>query len=290
MIYSMTGYGKFSQTLKTATILVEMRSLNSKGLELNIKIPTVYRSKEFIWRQQISGALERGKVDATISIEDVQVESQNMMNIPLLESYIAHFNELADKQGIPKDGILQAAMMVPGVIQTAGTQEMMYEKEIELCIQKAIEDIQKFRKDEGQKLYIEIGERVKLIGELMHEIKKLAPIRIQNIREQLKSNIQLVLHHESIDVNRMEEELFYYLEKLDITEELVRLEAHCDYFTDVLNETIQSKGRKLNFISQEMGREINTIGSKANHKEIQVLVVQMKDELEKIKEQLNNIL
>jgi uncharacterized protein (TIGR00255 family) len=287
----MTGYGKSSLMKEGRNITVEMRSLNSKGLELNMKFPSAYRQYEFVWRNHINNALERGKVDVGIVIEETQADISNTVNTNLLKNYLKQLNAICEETNTSKDGVLDSALKLPGVIQN--TQETKAEEvkaEIFDLLNQALEEMKLFRHTEGSGLEKELVARVNLILENLSEIEKEEPQRTKTIRTNLKENLQAIQNNVSIDSNRLEQEMIYYLEKLDITEEVVRLKSHCKYFFDILEENIGLKGRKLAFVSQEMGREINTIGSKANDKDLQKMVVQMKDELEKIKEQLNNVL
>ncbi len=291
MIYSMTGYGKASSMKEGRNVTIEMRSLNSKGLELNMKFPAAYRQYEFMWRNHINNSLERGKIDVSILIEETQSDITNTLNVKLLKSYLTQLNEICDETQTSKNSVLDGALKLPGVIQNS--QESNAEEvknEIFELLNVALEEMKAFRLNEGHVLEQEVVGRVTLILSYLASIELEEPKRTLVIRESLQENLNTIQNNANMDTNRLEQEMIYYLERLDITEEIVRLKSHCQYFFDILKEDIGLKGRKLAFVSQEMGREINTIGSKANDKDLQKLVVQMKDELEKIKEQLNNVL
>jgi len=291
MIYSMTGYGKASSMKEGRNVTIEMRSLNSKGLELNMKFPAAYRQYEFMWRNHINNSLERGKIDVGILIEETQSDITNTLNVKLLKSFLTQLNEICDETQTSKNSVLDGALKLPGVIQNS--QESNAEEvknEIFELLNVALEEMKAFRLNEGHVLEQEVVGRVTLILSYLASIELEEPKRTLVIRESLQENLNTIQNNANMDTNRLEQEMIYYLERLDITEEIVRLKSHCQYFFDILKEDIGLKGRKLAFVSQEMGREINTIGSKANDKDLQKLVVQMKDELEKIKEQLNNVL
>lgn len=287
----MTGYGKATSMKEGRNLTIEMRSLNSKGLELNMKFPAAYRQYEFMWRNHINNSLERGKIDVSILIEETQSDITNTLNVILLKSYLTQLNEICDETQTSKNSVLDGALKLPGVIQNS--QESNAEEvkhEIFELLNVALEEMKAFRLNEGHVLEQEVLGRVNLILSYLTAIEQEEPKRTLIIRESLQENLNTIQQNVNMDTNRLEQEMIYYLERLDITEEIVRLKSHCQYFFDILNEDIGLKGRKLAFVSQEMGREINTIGSKANDKDLQKLVVQMKDELEKIKEQLNNVL
>lgn len=287
----MTGYGKATSMKEGRNVTIEMRSLNSKGLELNMKFPAAYRQYEFMWRNHINNSLERGKIDVSILIEETQSDITNTLNVILLKSYLTQLNEICDETQTSKNSVLDGALKLPGVIQNS--QESNAEEvkhEIFELLNVALEEMKAFRLNEGHVLEQEVLGRVNLILSCLTAIEQEEPKRTLIIRESLQENLNTIQQNVNMDTNRLEQEMIYYLERLDITEEIVRLKSHCQYFFDILNEDIGLKGRKLAFVSQEMGREINTIGSKANDKDLQKLVVQMKDELEKIKEQLNNVL
>jgi uncharacterized protein (TIGR00255 family) len=286
MIQSMTGFGKATLQLPTKKITVEIKSLNSKGLDLNARMPSVYREMELGIRNQISQQLERGKVDFSLYIEITGEETSNKVNVPIVKAYIKQIRDILPD--IDNTELLKMAIRMPDALKTE--REEIDEKEwkqIQTVIEESLENIMTFRKDEGLSLEKEFKLRIDNIRKYMNEALILDPERIQNIKDKLQTAIAEL--RVEVDANRFEQELIYYLEKLDITEEKVRLTNHLDYFLETIKGN-EANGRKLGFITQEMGREINTMGSKSNHAEMQKLVVMMKDELEKIKEQVLNVL
>ena len=281
----MTGFGKASLQLPTKKITVEVKSLNSKGLDLNVRIPAPYREVELSLRNRIAGILERGKVDFSIYSESTSDEFSSKINTAIITGYM---NQLRDLAKSTDTELLQMAVRMPDAFKTE-REEMNEEewKQIIPVIDEALENIVIFRKNEGAVLEKEFIIRIENIRKFMNEAIALDPERITLIKEKLQTAITEL--KANVDENRFEQELIYYLEKLDITEEKVRLTNHLDYFLKTIKGT-EANGRKLGFITQEMGREINTMGSKSNHAQMQKLVVQMKDELEKIKEQVLNVL
>ncbi len=286
MIQSMTGFGKASLQLPSKKITVEVKSLNSKGLDLNVRIPSLYREMELGLRTQIASKLERGKVDFSIYIESTSEQTSTKVNVPIVKGYINQLREVyPDADEIE---LMKMAVRMPDTLKVEREEIDPNEwLEIVPVIEEALENIGNFRKDEGQSLEKEFLLRIGNIRQNMNDALALDPERVQAIKDRLQTAIAEL--EVSVDENRFEQELIYYLEKLDITEEKVRLTNHLNYFIETINGT-DANGRKLGFITQEMGREINTMGSKANHAQMQKLVVQMKDELEKIKEQVLNVL
>jgi len=287
MIKSMTGFGKATAELKGKKITVEIRSLNSKQLDLNLRFSSYYREKENEIRQEISKIAERGKVDFSIYSEQNSQTPTATINRKLAKAYHKELSSLAKELKADDEDILSLIMKMPEVFKTE--KEEMTDKEwkvVKACMDKAMKAFVKFRSDEGKTLGKDLTKRISSITNLLNQVILLDEKRIPTVRERLQKGVDEL--KEKIDQNRFEQELIYYIEKLDITEEKVRLKTHLDYFLKTMNE--DSSGRKLGFITQEIGREINTIGSKANDAAIQKLVVQMKDELEKIKEQNNNVL
>lgn len=285
MIQSMTGFGKSLLQLPTKKITVEIKSLNSKTLDLNARIPGQYREKELYLRNLIANSLTRGKVDFSLYVEVSAEETTAVINPAVVRKYIEQLKTIVDGD---ETELLKMAVRMPDVMKTE--REEMNETEfasIEEAVNFALEEINTFRTDEGLALENELKLRVSNIETLLENIIAMDPDRIAGVRERLRKGVADL--KENIDENRFEQELVYYIEKFDITEEKVRLDNHLSYFKDTLNSA-DSNGRKLAFISQEMGREINTIGSKSNFAPMQQLVVQMKDELEKVKEQLLNVL
>ncbi|WP_188649729.1 YicC/YloC family endoribonuclease [Yeosuana aromativorans] len=285
MIYSMTGYGKSILQLPTKKITIELKSLNSKSLDLNARMPSIYREKELDIRKLLADKLERGKIDFSIYVEATADDTSTQINTPVVKQYIQQLKKVVDGDEIE---LLKMAVRFPDALNTV--REEIDETEWEAIqneIIKAIEYITDYRLDEGKVLEKEFNKRIALISDLLDQVIAMDPDRIDGVRERLTKAIEEI--KEKYDENRFEQELVYYIEKFDITEEKVRLKNHLDYFTESINSK-HSNGKKLAFISQEIGREINTIGSKSNYAPMQQLVVQMKDELEKIKEQLLNVL
>jgi uncharacterized protein (TIGR00255 family) len=289
----MTGFGKAQAAYLNKTIIVEVRSLNSqKGIDLSLKFTTQFREQEYALRNLITEKLQRGKIDVYISIEREDHTPEVLLNKRIIKAYYQELKQIADELGAPHDNILATILQLPEV--AAGSNEESDENEwkaVEGAIIKAIDDLNRFRADEGRILADDMLKRIGLIENYSTEVKALDKTRISEIKTRLQTNVENAVGKEKIDPNRLEQELLYYIEKLDITEELTRLKAHCDYIRLVIADRKEDqKGRKLNFISQEIGREINTLGSKANYASMQKIVVDMKDELEKIKEQVSNIL
>ncbi|HSH66082.1 MAG TPA: YicC/YloC family endoribonuclease [Bacteroidia bacterium] len=291
MIKSMTGFGKALVEVSGKKVNVEIRSLNSKQLDLNFRIPYIYKEKELELRSEISKQVERGKVDVSIYLESIQDTAPIAINKTLAKFYYNELKELSKELKETNQNLLSLVMKMPEVLKAEKEIVELDEtewKEIKKTADLAVEAFQKFRSDEGKTLEKEFRSRIAIIGSLLMEVVSLDGLRIKNIKERIKTNLTETIDKDKIDQNRFEQELIYYIEKLDITEEKLRLKTHLDYFIATLEEP--TAGRKLGFITQEIGREINTIGSKANDSGIQKLVVQMKDELEKIKEQLLNVL
>lgn len=286
MIQSMTGFGKATLQLPTKKITVEVKSLNSKGLDLNVRMPSLYREMELGLRTQIASTLERGKVDFSIYIESTAEQTSTKVNVPIVKAYINQLREVyADAD---ETELMKMAVRMPDTMKVE--REEIDENEwaqIKEVINESLNNILSFRKDEGASLEKEFQLRIGNIRQYMNDALALDPERVQAIKDRLQTAIDEL--KVNVDENRFEQELIYYLEKLDITEEKVRLTNHLDYFLETINGT-EANGRKLGFITQEMGREINTMGSKSNHAQMQKLVVMMKDELEKIKEQVLNVL
>lgn len=289
MVLSMTGFGKASEDFADKSVTVEVKSLNSKQFDLSLRIPSVYREKEMEIRSEVQKLLDRGKIDLAINVENRNETPSAVINQPVATEYGRQIKNLADSLGEKSFDLIGIIMRMPDVFKNERKElsDEEWNQVWKVCV-KAIDKMIEFRKTEGKSLESEFKKRVGLIQELAAEVDKLDAARTQNIRDRIKNNLADVIPVEKIDQNRFEQELIFYLEKLDITEEKVRLKTHCEYFLNTMKEP--ACGRKLNFISQEMGREINTIGSKANDAPIQKLVVQMKDELERIKEQSMNVL
>lgn len=285
MIQSMTGFGKSLLQLPSKKITVEIKSLNSKSLDLNARIPGQYREKELQLRNLISNSLTRGKVDFSLYVEVTAEETTSVINPAVVRAYISQLREIVEGD---ETELLKMAVRMPDALKTE--REEINETEfssIEEAVKSALQEINAFRTDEGRALEAELAMRISNIEELLEKIISMDPDRIAGVRERLRKGVADL--KENVDENRFEQELIFYIEKFDITEEKVRLDNHLSYFKETM-ASAESNGRKLAFISQEMGREINTIGSKSNYAPMQQLVVQMKDELEKVKEQLLNVL
>ena len=286
MIYSMTGYGKVVLELNAKTVRIEIKSLNSKSLDLNVRMPNEYRPKELELRKIIGSRLKRGKIDVSFYVDIEKAKNPTKINTSVVKNYMDQLSNISG--GGQNLDLLKMAIKMPDSV--SAEKEEIDEQEWSLIIngaEDALNKIENYRKDEGKALYSDFSNRLNKIKSLLKKAVEIDPERIKKVRERLtKSVLEL---KEKIDQNRFEQELIYYIEKLDINEEKIRLDNHLDYFFKTLNQN-QSNGKKLGFIAQEIGREINTIGSKANYAPMQKIVVQMKDELEKIKEQLLNVL
>ncbi len=291
MIKSMTGYGKAEGEYLQKKISIEVKSLNSKQLDLNIRIPSVYKEKELDLRNEISRELIRGKVDFTVSLDSVDDVMPVNINSTIIKSYYQRITELALELNlsVPED-IIATLIRMPDAFKIE--KHVISEEEWKILLNtamNAIVNLNEFRSQEGVALEKDLLDRIYLIDNLTYSLEPFEIQRIEKLKQRIKNNILDIIPKEKLDLNRFEQEMIYYIEKLDITEEKVRLVNHCSYFIETINEP-ESNGKKLGFITQEIGREINTIGSKANDVDIQKIVITMKDELEKIKEQLNNVL
>ncbi|MDR0436694.1 MAG: YicC family protein [Bacteroidales bacterium] len=288
MIKSMTGFGKHTDELPNQKISFEIKSLNSKQLDLTLKIPTLFREKELELRAVLSPLLQRGKVEGILTFETDAKVASSTINRAIVEQYVLELKRISEEQNLQSD-VLRIAMKMPDVLncETPEIDEKTWTSAMDV-VMKAIAKFDEFRLHEGQILEEDFRNRIVIIQTLLKKVETFEKSRISTIKERMKTNLEKWVDSSSVDANRFEQELFYYLEKLDITEEKLRLEKHCTYFLDTLNE--ESAGKKLGFVTQEIGREINTIGSKANDVDIQKIVVEMKDELEKVKEQLGNVL
>ena len=282
----MTGFGKATLQLETKKINVEIKSLNSKGLDLSTRLPMAYREMELGLRTEISQKLERGKIDFSVFFESTSEQTSTKVNVPIMKAYIA---QLRDVYAYAEETeLMKMAVRMPDAMKVERDEINENDwAEIQKVIREALDNILNFRQAEGLSLEKEFNIRIANIRQFLAEAITLDPERIQNIKDKLQTAIAEL--KVTVDENRFEQELIYYLEKLDVTEERVRLTNHLDYFLETIKGT-DSNGRKLGFITQEMGREINTLGSKSNHAGMQKLVVMMKDELEKIKEQVLNVL
>ena len=285
MIQSMTGYGKSIIQLNNKKITIEVKSLNSKNLDLNTRISSLYRPKELEIRKKLASHLHRGKVDFFIYVEQTGEDTSSKINKEVVKSYMNQLKDITEGESLE---LLKMAVRMPDAMVT--TREEIDENEWEKISQEinvAITNIKNYRVEEGKVLEKDFVDRINTIKLLLEKVITIDPERMESLRERLQKAVSEL--KTQVDENRFEQELIFYIEKYDITEEKVRLKNHLDYFISTLNSD-ESNGKKLGFISQEIGREINTIGSKANFAPMQKIVVQMKDELEKIKEQLLNVL
>ena len=289
MIKSMTGYGKAETAAANKKITVEIRSLNSKQLDLSVKTPAAWRETEYEIRNLAAKYLQRGKVEIFVTVESSTVDTSATVNREVFKSYVHQISDALAFSGIyaSYDAILPVVMRMPDVMTSDRTIGNDDREALIATVEKALCAIDEFRKQEGQSLIADILKRVDRIDALKNEVIPFEKARTEVIRNRIRENVAGI--GIDVDPNRLEQEMVFYIEKLDITEEKVRLANHCRYFHEVA-ENEESAGRKLGFIAQELGREINTMGSKANESNIQILVVKMMDELEKIKEQLLNIL
>ena len=287
----MTGYGRVSRNYRDKNIIVEIRSLNSKFTDLRLKAPQHYKEKEPDIRKVLTERLERGKIDFTLEIISSTGEDGFALNVPLFKRYITELRQLGEELKVETGDLMLAVLRLPNVVASASDQiEEQEWDNVYASIMEAIEQFESFRASEGKVLQEELHSRIILIQDNLEKVAPLEGERVVRMRQRLHQNLEDSLGKEKIDENRFEQEIIHYLEKLDITEEKVRLAQHCKYFIEELTQPGTQKGRKLSFISQEIGREINTLGAKAYSSEIQRLVVVMKDELEKIKEQVANCL
>ena len=300
MIQSMTGYGRVEFNLKNKNFTVEIKSLNSKTTDFNLKLPVIYRNKEIILRKILSEKLKRGKVELSIWFEKIQTNTPYEFDKKLILKYYKQLNSIKQDLGLKANNLKNFFCqnnidLMPIILKMPDVLIKKDEKvekdewiEIEKNVHEALDKLITFREDEGNTLYKDISVRINLIKNLITELERFESQRTEKIKSNIKNKLA-ALEIQNLDQNRLEQELIYYLEKLDITEEKVRLNAHIDYFLECL-DTESPNGKKLTFISQEIGREVNTLGSKSNNSDMQKIVVQMKDELEKVKEQLLNIL
>jgi len=287
----MTGYGKAECLLADKKLTIEVKSLNSKQLDTNTRLPSLYKEKEIDIRQLIASELERGKVECSFYYELSGDVAPGIINEPVVKFYYDQLYRISGELGLETSlELLSTVMRMPDTIRTekAEMEEQEWEA-VKASLNEALDHVNSFRIQEGLSLENDLRHRVDAISQKLSLVEPFEKERIEQIRERIEKNLDELGQKESVDENRFEQELIYYIEKLDISEEKVRLANHCKYFLETMEDQGPA-GKKLGFISQEMGREINTLGSKANHKEIQKLVVEMKDELERIKEQVLNIL
>ncbi len=292
MIHSMTGFGKSEATYKSKKITIELKALNSKQTDIYAKLPNIYKSKELGLRTLIQSKLKRGKIDFFVRVEDNGEQSAAIINEATVTKYYSQLTNISSniKADFSLGDILPALLRMPEVLTTE--REDLSDDEYKVlsgALQDAINQVEEFRTQEGAALEKDIKKRIGKITSMLEEIEPFEKLRVETIKIRLEKSLNELAQKDKFDQNRFEQELIYYIEKFDITEEKVRLKNHCQYFLDTIEQSA-GEGKKLGFIGQEIGREINTIGSKANDSDIQKIVVQMKDELEKIKEQLMNVL
>ncbi len=293
MLLSMTGFGNAKGHFKGKEIIIEIRCLNSKVNDFRLKVPNSYRQKELDIRRVLNDGVIRGKLDVSIAVDDQNGESEFCLNKSLFKSFYRQIKEVAESEGLDfcNADMLNAVLKFPNVIEAQETlisdEEFAFTMDL---LNEAIEKLNDYRSIEGSIIANDMALRIHSILEYLNEVEKLDVERKKLLKERLLKLLQANVQTDNLDMNRFEQELLYYLERLDITEEKVRLKQHCEYYLEELRKAGHIKSRKLNFISQEMGREINTLGSKAQFSPIQKIVVNMKDELEKIKEQMSNVL
>lgn len=291
MIRSMTGFGKTEFEVGTKKITLEIKSLNSKQLDINTRVPSMYREKDLEIRRLISEMLTRGKVDFAIYLDNLGTESTSRINSAIIKDYYSQLKSVHQELGLEiNESIMQSIMRLPETVK------MVYDEldETEWLVVrenliKTLDELNRFRDQEGQALKTDIVANIANILDLLKQVEPFESQRMENVKTKIMDSLEALQLNGNLDKNRFEQELIYYMEKLDINEEKVRLTNHCSYFTETMDET-EPSGRKLGFIAQEIGREINTLGSKANESNLQRIVVQMKDNLEKIKEQVLNVL
>ncbi len=291
MVRSMTGFGRAEQPVGDKTFLVDIKSLNGKQFELNLKLPAFLKPFEFEIRTMLSQHLYRGTIDCTITLKETGSAKPVSINTDLAKAYFEPISKIAQDLNLDPSHVLSTLLKLPEVITPTG--ETLNDEEWEglrKVIEEAVNNLNHHRKEEGQSLHRDLTLRIQNIREQQEEIAQLEPLRKQKIKEGLKKVLEENVGKENYDPNRLEQEIIYYIEKIDLSEEQVRLKNHCDYFVSILNNEEDGKGKKLSFVLQEIGREINTTGAKAYDSTIQRCVVLMKDELEKAKEQVLNVL
>ena len=290
MLRSMTGYGKAEGAVGSRKYTVEVRSLNGKNLDLSVRMPSVLKEKEMELRKQLGARIVRGKSDVAIHFEADAAEVRHELNGPVIEKYVEALRTLAEKTDQPTGNLLSTAVRFPDAMQTS-REAFDHEawEGIHALVVEAADQFDAFRDTEGATLHADFSARLDTIDTLEASLDPLLDARLKRVRERIRTNLEETVDRAALDEGRFEQEVLYYIEKMDVSEERTRLRAHIVYFRDIMN-TGSAQGKKLGFVSQEMGREINTLGSKANDAELQRIVVQMKDELEKIKEQVLNVL
>lgn len=290
-VFSMTGFGSSSYQSSKFTLTAELKSLNSKSLDLTLKLPLLLKPNEDTYRSMISSGLKRGKIELSLTYFSPEGKGKYQLNEALLKTLLNKQEKMEEEMAKNLSSVFGNLLMVPGVIEMRETEEAdeQIEEKAEEVVQEAIRKVEKFREDEGKQLEKDLTARIIAIEGYLEEVARIDPQRKEDVRKRLLSALERVRSHVQFDPNRFEQEMIFYIERMDITEEFVRLRSHLNYFSETINKE-EDCGRKLGFIVQELGREINTIGSKAGELQIQQIVVNMKDELEKIKEQVSNIL
>lgn len=291
MLLSMTGYGRASGSFGDKTLTVEVRALNAKITDVKLRLPGDYKEKEIELRKLVTDHAERGKVDLLLEVQNADGAATVTLNEALFRGYHRELSRLSAELNLPSGEMLTALLRIPNVINSA-SGEMEEEEWLAVCetVTRALDHLKTFRRQEGKVLEADLRLRVTTIMLLLSEVTPFEQERFTRMRDRIRNNMEEGIGKENLDPNRFEQELLFYLEKMDMSEEKIRLEQHCKYFLEQLDSKQESLGRTLNFISQEIGREINTLGAKAYDADIQRIVVQMKDELEKMKEQIANVL
>lgn len=287
----MTGFGRAERTVNGRQVSVELKALNGKQFDMNTKLPPILRSYEMDIRNLLSATLLRGTVDLSIAVKQAGAAKPMVVNTDLALFYYQGMKQIAEQTGLPQDNIISTLMRMPEVVTP--DQDVLPEEEwveVRKVVEEAAADLMEHRREEGEALLRDIGQRIGNIEKLHDQVLPFEPERVERIRTRLRQWLEDMNNKQGVDANRFEQEMIYYIERMDFSEEKIRLKQHCEYFKDTIKENDAAIGRKLNFILQEIGREINTMGSKANHADIQQLVINMKDELEKAKEQILNIL
>jgi len=291
MTYSMTGFGKATAQYADKTYTIEIKTLNGKNSDVRLKVPVGFREYEIKLRQYVLEKVIRGKTEMTLTVIAGDTDIENSLNVPLFKKYYADLKSVTQELGMSEGDYLQTILRIPNIIQSSDYEigEDEWKFLLGLC-DNAVADLNNFRMEEGEMLYNDLVKRIENINDLLEQITPHEADRIARQREKMVKGLSEYVNEQAVDQNRFEQEIVYYIEKLDIHEEKVRLAQHCKYFTEEINAAPISKGKKLGFLAQEIGREINTIGSKAQYSEIQKIVVQMKNELDQIREQLANLL
>ncbi len=290
MVLSMTGFGQAQEVVGNQKFSLELKSLNGKATDIRLKVPSYYKDKEMIVRRTLLKGAMRGKIEANLSIISDAGDNEFGINAALYKKYFNELLEIHETIGAPTGDLASAILRIPNVVSSRDEEISEEEwKVVESIMTKAIESLNAFRSDEGKAMYKDLMMSRDIIASGLPKIEPFEEERIERLKERLNRNLNEFKQSDSVDQNRFEQEMIYYLEKLDINEEKVRLAQHCVYFVEVINNSDLEKGKKLQLIAQEMGREINTLGAKAQHSEIQQVVVSMKEALEKIKEQVLNI-